>query len=222
MPGSFVTAEYIPRRALKNPKTEAKSETKRLFSTPKQREVLPDSGSHHLFNTLLEVFHHAGGVAIAVEFDIAKPRVEGHRPVLDLDTEREARHAVNTVGLAQRVHESGADSRVELVGLDRDGDLRSMRVDISMSVLIPCKESPACGSNNLRATFGHNADVTGTAPSLVILRDILMCHRTVERHPLRCPVPGECQVERPLNDGQIVAGRWSLVAGRMSTSIGRI
>jgi len=29
---------------LNDPKTEAKSETKRLFSTPKQREALPDSG----------------------------------------------------------------------------------------------------------------------------------------------------------------------------------
>ena len=38
---------------LKKPKTEAKSETKRLFSMSGQREALPDSGSHHLFNTLL-------------------------------------------------------------------------------------------------------------------------------------------------------------------------
>ena len=42
---------------LKNPKTEAKSETKRLLSTSGQRETLPDSGSHHLFNTLLLLNH---------------------------------------------------------------------------------------------------------------------------------------------------------------------
>ena len=42
---------------LKNPKTEAKSETKRLFSMSGQREALPDSGSHHLFSTLLEAGH---------------------------------------------------------------------------------------------------------------------------------------------------------------------
>jgi len=42
-------------RVLKNPKTEAKSETKRLFSTSKQREALPDSGSRHLFDTHLAV-----------------------------------------------------------------------------------------------------------------------------------------------------------------------
>ena len=38
---------------LNNPTTEAKSETKRLFSMSWQREALPDSGSHHSFNTLL-------------------------------------------------------------------------------------------------------------------------------------------------------------------------
>ena len=38
---------------MKNPETEAKSETKRLFNTSGQHEALPDSGSHHLFNTLL-------------------------------------------------------------------------------------------------------------------------------------------------------------------------
>ena len=41
---------------LKNPKTEAKSETKRPFSMSGQREALPDSGSHYLFNTLLGGF----------------------------------------------------------------------------------------------------------------------------------------------------------------------
>ncbi len=38
-----------------NPTTEAKPEMKRLFSTSGQREALPDSGSHHLFNILLDV-----------------------------------------------------------------------------------------------------------------------------------------------------------------------
>ena len=38
---------------LKNLKTEATFATKRLFSMSGQRAALPDSVSHHLFNTLL-------------------------------------------------------------------------------------------------------------------------------------------------------------------------
>ena len=49
----MLLASYVARRVLKNPKTEAKSETKRLFNTSKQREALPDSGIHNLFNTRL-------------------------------------------------------------------------------------------------------------------------------------------------------------------------
>ena len=39
---------------LKNATTEAKFEMKRLFSMSGQREALPDSGSHYLFNSLIE------------------------------------------------------------------------------------------------------------------------------------------------------------------------
>ena len=61
---------HTTRRVLKNPKTETKSETKRLFSTSGQRAALPDSGSHHSFNTLLGGLRSGRGRALSFGIEL--------------------------------------------------------------------------------------------------------------------------------------------------------